>query len=243
MRLFTGVTTDVPVLDGAAAWKCYLHFFRDQVGFLADVHQRYGSMLVLRERIPLRKRIPQGIIASGAELNRQVLMAPDTYLSCGFSIRGPKGSAQNRLRKGLVGTNGAEHREKRRLVSPLFLPKALKQYFPRMTEIVDAQLDTWPLGEKLDVAQRVSRLSLLISAQNLLAGEDLAEAIRLAEMTAALLERGFSPSVWLFPVNLPGTPHWLSEIDGEIEYVEIRVPNVDPAPGIERAEIGPAPAK
>jgi len=40
-------------------------------------------------------------------------------------------------------------------------------------------------------------------------------------------------------INLPGTPHWLSEIDGEIEYVEIRVPNVDPAPGIERAEIAP----
>ena len=44
-------------------------------------------------------------------------------------------------------------------------------------------------------------------------------------------------------INLPGTPHWLSEIDGAIEYVEIRVPNVDPGPGIERAEIAPAKAK
>ena len=44
-------------------------------------------------------------------------------------------------------------------------------------------------------------------------------------------------------VNPPGTPHWLSEIDGAIEYVEIRVPNVDPGPGIERAEIAPAQAK
>lgn len=38
-------------------------------------------------------------------------------------------------------------------------------------------------------------------------------------------------------VNLPGTPHWLSDIDGTIEYVEIGIPNVDPAPGIERAEL------
>ena len=38
-------------------------------------------------------------------------------------------------------------------------------------------------------------------------------------------------------VTPPGTPHWLSEIDGVIEYVEIRIPNVDPAPGIERAEV------
>ncbi len=41
-------------------------------------------------------------------------------------------------------------------------------------------------------------------------------------------------------VNLPGTPHWLSDIDGAIEYFEIAVANVDPAPGIERAEVLPA---
>jgi hypothetical protein len=40
-------------------------------------------------------------------------------------------------------------------------------------------------------------------------------------------------------VNLPGTPHWFSEIADAIEYVEIQVPNVDPAPGIERADVLP----
>jgi hypothetical protein len=44
-------------------------------------------------------------------------------------------------------------------------------------------------------------------------------------------------------VNLPGTPHWLSQIDGTIEYVEIAVANVDPAPGIERAEVRPPAAR
>ena len=29
------------------------------------------------------------------------------------------------------------------------------------------------------------------------------------------------------------------KIDGAIEYVEIRIPNIDPAPGIERAEVLP----
>ena len=38
-------------------------------------------------------------------------------------------------------------------------------------------------------------------------------------------------------VNLPGTPHWLSQINGTIEYFEVRIPNVDPAPGVERAEV------
>jgi hypothetical protein len=44
-------------------------------------------------------------------------------------------------------------------------------------------------------------------------------------------------------VNLPGTPHWLSQIEGTIEYVEIAVANVDPAPGVERAEVRPAAAR
>jgi hypothetical protein len=43
-------------------------------------------------------------------------------------------------------------------------------------------------------------------------------------------------------VNLPGTPHWLSQIDGAIDYFEIQIANVDPAPGIERAEVLPAAA-
>jgi hypothetical protein len=44
-------------------------------------------------------------------------------------------------------------------------------------------------------------------------------------------------------INPPGTPHWLSEINDTIEYVEIRVPNVDPALGVERAEVAPASIK
>lgn len=42
-------------------------------------------------------------------------------------------------------------------------------------------------------------------------------------------------------VNLPGTPHWLSQIDGTIEYFEVRIPNIDPAPGVERAEVKKKP--
>lgn len=40
-------------------------------------------------------------------------------------------------------------------------------------------------------------------------------------------------------VILTGTLRWLGEIDGTNEYVEIQVPNVDPAPGRDRAEVKP----
>jgi cytochrome P450 len=196
-----------PTLRGWPAWRCYLAFFRDQLGMLADVRRRYGPLLVLRESLPWRKNV-QGVVASGAEFNRQVLTELDTYQSGGTLIRGPRGSAQNRLRRGLVAINGDEHRDKRRLVSPLFMPKATRQYYPQMVELVGRRLDTWPVGQAVDMAARVSRLSLLVSAQNLLAGEDPAEANRLAEMAANCLKHAFAPSVWLFPVHLVGTPYW-----------------------------------
>jgi hypothetical protein len=59
--------------------------------------------------------------------------------------------------------------------------------------------------------------------------------IRSAVGVTGGLERRVGPGDVI--VNLPGTPHWLSHIDGVIEYVEISVPDVDPAPGVERAEV------
>ncbi len=196
-----------PTLSGPAAWKCYLSFFRDQLGLLASVQRQYGPLLVLRERLPGRSHV-QGLVCSGGEFNQQVLSDPEVFQSGGTLIRGPRGSAQNRLRRGLVAINGHEHREKRRLVSPLFMPKATRQYYPAMSALVSRELDYWPLGRPVDVAALVSRMSLVVSAQNLLAGENSEEANRLAEITASCLRRAFKPSVWLFPVNVVGTPYW-----------------------------------
>jgi hypothetical protein len=62
--------------------------------------------------------------------------------------------------------------------------------------------------------------------------------IRSAAGVAGGLARRIGPGDVI--VNPPGTPHWLSHIDGAIEYVEISVPDVDPPPGVERAEVLPA---
>lgn len=195
-----------PILEGAAVGRCYFAFLHDQVGTLDRIRARYGPLVVLRDRMSLRRRVRQGVVVSAAEFNRQVLSDTETYQSGGFSIRGPRGSAQNRLRKGLVGINGEKHRHQSRLVSPLFAPRAAQQHFPTIASIVSDQLDRWTPDRPIDVAERVSRMSLLVSAHTLLSGEDLDESIRLAEQTADLLAQGFSSKVWLLPVNLPGTP-------------------------------------
>ena len=193
----------VPVIRGIAVWKWYFAFIRDQVGALAQFRERYGSLGALSEPFSRRGRC---LIVSGADLNRQVLGDPETFQSGGVLVRGPHGSVLNRLRRGLVGANGEAHREMRRVVTPLFLPKAVRQYLPRMADVVRRELDAWPVGDTIDVNARISRLSLLVAAENLLAGEDPDEALQLAEMTADVLKQSFTLSVRLLRLNMAGTP-------------------------------------
>ena len=109
---------------------------------------------------------------------------------------------------GLIrASNGEEHREVRREVSPLFFPRAIREYLPQMVDVVRQELDTWPTGEVTDVCPRISQISLFVSAQNLLAGVASEKTIPLAEMNAGLLKKSYDLGVWMMPLNLPGTPY------------------------------------
>jgi cytochrome P450 len=198
---------DVPVLDGLASWSCFARFFYDSVGLLAELQRRYGAMVVVRERIPFRRSARQCVVVSGADLTRLVFGDPETFPSGAVVIRGPNGSALNELRRGLVTVNGQRHHEQRRMASPLFMPQALREYYPRMVEIVRAQLDSWPLGTTIDLFPRIGRTVLLVSSEYLLPDEDRAETVRLADATNEVMRRAFDYGVLVFPVNVYGTPY------------------------------------
>jgi len=204
-RIFSPAV-DVPVLDGLASWRWYARFFYDSVGTLAELQRRFGRMVVVRERIPFRKSTRKCVVVSGADLTREVLGDPDTFASGAVVIRGPNGSAMNDLRRGLVTVNGQRHDEQRRMASSLFTPKALREYYPRMVDIVREQLDSWPLGTTTDVFPRICRTVLLVSSEYLLPDEDRAETARLAEATNELMTRAFDYGVLMFPINAYGTP-------------------------------------
>lgn len=207
IRISHSTVSNPPVLDGWAAWKCYLSLFSDPLGTLDDLYRHRGALVALRAKLPFRKRLPNGFVVAQGDLNRQILSDPETYRSGGVVIRGPRGSAQNRLRKGLVAMNGEQHRETRRMVAPLFLPKTVRQYYPGMINRIDHQLRSWPVGHALDIRQAVNQLSITISAQNLLPGDDPAESARIAELTSLSLQRAFAPGVWMLPWNVTGSPY------------------------------------
>jgi cytochrome P450 len=194
-----------PVLSGAATLKLYYSFVRDQVGTLWAAYCRHGALLAIREPIRRKKQHCCCLLISGAEHNRQVLGNPDAFFSGGLVISGPRGSVLNRLRRGLIGINGDKHRQQRRIVSPLFLRKAIANYYPQMVDVVRRRLDTWPMGKQFDAAEHIGQISLHVSSHILLGGA--AEAVRIAELTQEHVRQSYKAGVWLFPFNLPGTPY------------------------------------
>ena len=119
LRVVLPNSNQATILTAPRAWPYYLSFFNDPVGAVERLRRKYGSMVVLRPGGPFRRRARQGVVVSGAALTRQVLSEVDTFRTGGMTIRGPRGSAINRLRRGVIGNNGEKHREHRRLVSSI----------------------------------------------------------------------------------------------------------------------------
>jgi cytochrome P450 len=144
------------------------------------------------------------VLAIGPDYNRQVLGDPSVFRTTGQFLRGPKNSAQRRLRHGLTRMTGPEHKRQRQLVMPPFHKKAVEGYHDTTIRVVQGVIDQWKPGERYDIHLQMRRLTLRISS-TILFSHDPAEAITLGKMLEQWQNRNFSGSVWLFPVDVPGT--------------------------------------
>jgi cytochrome P450 len=196
-----------PVMHGTAAARWYVRFFRDPVGTLIEGQRRFGRLFALGGVLPRRKRYKLHAVALGAAYNRIVFGDPALFHSTGQSLCGPKDSALRRIRHGLTRMNGTKHKQARRLIMPLFAKKAIDGYHECMAEIADQHVASWPAGVVVNAWKLVRALALDVSSQLLFGREDPARATALGELMGEWLRRNFSAGVWLFPVNLPGTPY------------------------------------
>ena len=150
------------------------------------------------------------LLAIGPKYNEAVLGRPDIFRTSGLMIKGPDDSSQRHLSAGLVAMNGAKHQHYRKmLLSPLRRARVDGMVAP-MAQIIDEELDSWPLGETVDfwplisnVAQHVA-VALLFKSSEL---GSLAYAQETANIINAHLQRSLSPKVYACPVNFPGTPY------------------------------------
>jgi len=190
----------------AATW--FVRFFRDPVGFMREVYRAHGPVSAVGDIFPRRRGPPRlHAFAFGPRFNEQVLGHPDRFRTTGQTLRGPPDSAQRRIRFGLTRMTGEKHRQQRQLVLPALQRKAVESYYPQMTAITGEVLDGWREGERFDLWRAMRGLSLQVSSRILFGFAEPGRAVRLAKMIERWGLLNFSRGVWVFPLDLPGTPY------------------------------------
>jgi len=192
------------VLTGAHAAREYVHFFRDPIGCMRTLQQKYGSLVALGP-IAFGEPTKLHVLAIGPEFNRQVLGDPAKFRTTGQFIHGPNNSAQRRIRFGLTRMNGPQHKQQRQLILPPFHKKAVAGYHDLTVELAQEVIGQWKPGRR-DVYVDMRALTLRI-ASAVLFGHEASDANRVGHLLEVWARRNFSGPVWFFPVNIPGTPY------------------------------------
>ena len=195
----------VEPLTGFAAAREYVRFFHDPIDAMRRRYQNDGPIAPLGPVFAGQPSKPRVLIA-GPEFNRQVLGDPATFRTTGQLIRGPEGSAQQRIRFGLTRMNGAQHKQQRQLVMPAFHRSAVEGYHKLMVETATDVLNQWRSGQTYDI-HREMRAFVVQVASAVLFGADPNEGLAMGKLIEEWQVRNFSPAVWRLPVDLPGSAY------------------------------------
>jgi cytochrome P450 len=199
------LSSSPPLLSGITSWPWYGRFLWDALSSITDAQRRYGPYCILDSPILGGRRY---ILAIGATYNREVLSHPEIFRSGAAVLRGPKGSAQHRIRRGILAMNGERHRVQRRIMQPPFQKWAVADSVPIMAGLIDQILDQWRPGETLDMYRQTRVLSNWLAAKILFGNEDFAASIMLGQT----IERWFTLDAHarntFFWLSIPGTTFW-----------------------------------
>jgi cytochrome P450 len=193
-------------LRGIETARHYIHFFRDPITCMRRLHQKHGDITILEPILAYRTPPRLHVLTVGPYFNQQVLGDPILFRTTGQTLRGPADSSQRRLRFGLTRMQGTQHKQQRQMVMPPFHRKAVESYHGIMVNTVARMLDGWQVGSVCGAYCEMRKLAMVL-ASTILFSPDPSEFLEVGTMIEEWLRRNFSANVWLFPVNLPGTPY------------------------------------
>ncbi|GAC1378826.1 MAG: cytochrome P450 [Ktedonobacteraceae bacterium] len=132
-----------------------LEFRRDQLGFLQQLQQTYAKMATIYiGSTPV-------VLLFRPEHVRYVL----TENPRNFTSREVAAGLRELIGDGLLTIDGEAHRQQRRLVQPAFHKKRVESYANIMVQYTQEMLNTWHVGDRLDIARAMQELTLHIVAQ------------------------------------------------------------------------------
>jgi cytochrome P450 len=201
------LSSSPPLLSGIASWPWFGRFLWDPLPSITDAQRRYGPYCILDSPLSAIHRGRRYVMAIGASYNREILGHPEIFRTGGQVLRGPKGSAQHRIRHGILAMYGEQHRVQRRIMQPPFQKSAVAANVPIMADLIDQILGQWRPGETLDMYRQMRVLSNWLAAKILFGNEDFAASIRLGQT----IERWFTLDArarnTFFWLNMPGTTY------------------------------------
>jgi cytochrome P450 len=130
--------------------------------------------------------------------------------------------------RSLLLLEGADHLAHRKLMLPAFHGERMRAYEPIMAEIVDAEIDSWPLGEEFAIHPRMQAIALEVILRVVFGVSEGPRLERLRHLLTTVLEETASPSAQLIGLitrRFGGRP-WakfegrLKEVD-DLLYAEI----------------------
>jgi cytochrome P450 len=155
------------------------------VAFLQDCRRRYGDSFSVRflgfERPMVLISDPEAIKAlyrepsHGLPPGRNIILEP---------IVGSKS---------LLIQQGAEHLSRRRLMLPPFHGERMRSYEAAMEEIVDAEIDSWPLHEEFPIHSRMQAVTLEVILRLVFGISSGPRLERLREMLSTVLTETATP--------------------------------------------------
>jgi cytochrome P450 len=155
------------------------------VAFMEDCRRRYGDSFSVRflgfERPMVMISDPEAIKALYREREHGLPPGRDVVLK---PILGAKS---------LLLQEGAEHLSRRRLMLPTFHGERMRSYEATMSEIVEAEIDSWPLGEEFPIHSRMQAVTLEVILRVVFGISSGPRLDRLRGMLATVLQETASP--------------------------------------------------
>ncbi len=194
-------------LEGVRTWPWYTRFARDPLACLGNIHQEFGQIVTLGTPIPFRHQRRKFVLAFGPENNRRVLSDGETFRPGSVSVRGPRGSALNRIRVGFNVPDDNPDKPLRKTVLPAFQKKATQEYHSDIVAITNELIQQWSYGQNLEMWEQMRSLSGNLACRLLFGRESLEESRALGESLQKFMQQSFFSPAFLLTVNLPGTPY------------------------------------
>jgi cytochrome P450 len=197
-------------VGGLAALRVAADVAVDPVRGMVRTHERYGPFTEFVVGAPDAKLGSRYVYAVGAPYNERVLSDPVAYHPCGVMLPGPKGSAQRRIRNGLLTARGPHHTHYRRLMLPPLRRAAVDQQAAKMGQVVERLAEQWPVGQPVDLYPLVSQVALHVSLETLFPDEggcEHQEALNAANLMNDHFRMNASLAVKACPIDAPGLPY------------------------------------